>query len=226
MPQKKKTYSFFTIQDALNFHPDVRGFASKRPGVFRGKEEFFVLVNAACDPDCFSCRYGKPTVEAFGKIYSRQPDDVLAFMCVVRRILLKWERTQFGAVIKFFCKGVNAQLEDRTAERDASGKRVAVNVKSRLDGREHRIPLPDLTDEKLNGFFWPKIAHVSSLLDKELAALLKVNTASVKKARQELNRISYEIAYWNNPAVVNYQKTGIVTPELKRLTKNYSKGKK
>jgi hypothetical protein len=164
--------------------------------------------------------------EAFWKIYVRQPDDVLAFLCVVRKILNKWNKTQAGTVIQYLCKNELVQVEDREAEHDASGNRIAVIVKNKLDNREERIPVSHLSDDKANGILFPKCVHVGSLLDKELATLLKVNTDSVKKARQELSRIGYEIEFWNHPATVNYMKTGVVTPELKRLRKAYSKGKK
>ncbi len=227
MPQRKKSRPFFEIHDALNFHPEVGKFARERPAVFRGKEEFLILVKAACDPVSFSgYRYGKSLFESFGKIYARQPDDVLAFMCVVRKILNKWDRTQSGAVIKYLCKHRLVPIDERKAEYDASGRRIAVIVKTILNKKEERIPVSNLSEAEINGMMFPKCVHPDSLHDKELATLLKANTDSVKKARQLLNRIGREFEFWNNPEVVNYMKTGIKTAKYERLWEAYAKGKK
>jgi hypothetical protein len=227
MPRKKQNRPFFEIPKALNYHPEVGKFARERHGGFRGKEEFLILAKAACDPDAFSgFRYGKPLVESFGKIYARQPDDVLEFMCIVRKILNKWDKTQSGTVIKYLCKHQFVPLDERKAEYNASGKRIVVIVKNKLDNREERIPTGHLSDDKINGLLFPKCVFPDSLLDKELATLLKVNTDSVKKARQELNRIGREIEFWDNPEIVNYMKTGIMTAQCERLWEAYGKGKK
>jgi len=223
MPQKKKSRTFHGIHHVLNYHPEVGKFARERPGVFGDKEEFLVLVKAAIEPWFFHSE--NKLLESFGRIYSRWPDDVLAFMCVVRKVLNKRGKTQAGTVMKFLCNHDTVSIESRRQVYDNGGKCVAITVKNLLDDGEKRISVINLHPDKIRELSHPKLKVVDSLLDKELAALLKVNSESVKKARQELGRISGEIAFWDNPEIVDYMKTGKMTPECERLWEAYTKGK-
>lgn len=227
MPQRKKRQVFYGIHNALLYHPEVIKFAAKRPGMFRVKEEFLVLVKAAAQPRYFT-NFRSPSdfISSFGQIYTRQPDDVLDFMRLIRRIFAKWDKTQAGKVILFCFSHRSAIVESRREDLDEKGNRIAIIVKSNLDGTEKRIPVSNLPPEKIQELLIPKIRDKDSLLDKELATLLSVNPDSVKKARQVISRLEKQMEFWENPEVVNFIKTGIMTLGCKRLVLARGKAKK
>jgi len=228
MPQKKKRQLFHGIHYALNYHPEVGKFARERPGVFMGREEFRILITAAVEPFRFNLiRSERNFIESFGKIYARQPDDVLEFLCLVRKILKKWDKTQAGQVLKFLhTTGRTLSVENREKAYNKDGKCIAVIVKNILNDSEKRITVANLSEAGILNLLLPQFIETDSLQDKELATLLKVKVESVKKARQQIARTDREIEFWENPAMVNYMKTGIITPEVQALWNSKSKGKK
>ena len=226
MPQVRPVQQFFGITRALNYHPLIRKFAAKQPGTFRGKEEFTSLAKVACDPNFFIHSHRREKLlRAFGVIYARQPDDVLDFMRLVRNILSKWEATQMGKVIRFCYEHQTTFVEERRRQYDGNGKLVSVIVKHKLWGKEKTISVSNLPPDEAEKLSYAKLVAIGSLQDKELAKLLDVKTESVKKARQYIARTDKEMAYWEHPEVVRYQKTGQVTAELQSLWEARRKGK-
>lgn len=218
MPRIKKSQEFYGIHHALNFHPDVKKFAEQRPGVFGGKEEFSILVEAATRPFFFTnLRLGKKLVESFGRIYARQPDDVLEFMRLVRKIASKMDKTESGKVRTFLLTHQTVFLDSRRPHYDLSGNLVEVIVRDKLYDKEKHVPVSNLTPDKVDELLRQKLVAVASLTDKEIAILLNVKPESVKKARQSIIRQDRQIAFWENPDFVRYMQTGIVTAKLKRF---------
>jgi hypothetical protein len=225
MPQKKRAIRFSDLSTALLFHPEVGKFTREREGGFRDREEFKVLIKVAENPRTFS-QLEKKSFELFTQVYARQPDDVLDFMTIIRKILKKWETTQAGAVIKSCCKRRSIQVDKRRVVEDEEGKFATVIIRSLFDDSEKRISVIGFHPEKVNALLTPTFKAWETLLDKELAILLRVSAESVKKARQELARIDMEIAYWEHPAVVKFYQDGVVTQEYGRVWSEYSKRKK
>ncbi|HTX21152.1 MAG TPA: hypothetical protein VMD27_04705 [Candidatus Aquilonibacter sp.] len=225
MPRVKTSQQFVGLHLAILYHQEVRKFAAKAAGKIHGKEEYLVLIRVAMTPYFFADAHWQAHVKSFGRIYARQPDEVLDFMRLVRNILSKWNRTQAGKVIKFCYEHRTAIVEERRRQYDNNGKLTAIIVRDKLWDKEKTIPVSNLPADEAEKMAFPKLVAVGSLLDKDLAKLLDVKTDSVKKARQEIARIDKEMAYWEHPAVVHYMKTGEITPELKRLQEARRKGK-
>jgi len=99
MPPKKKKQMFTGIYYALRFHPKSKSFITKRRGIF-SEEELDVLIKLTREPFLFheSCRESE-LVESFIKIYTRRPNEALAFMLVISQILKQWSNAQAGKVI-------------------------------------------------------------------------------------------------------------------------------
>ena len=227
MPQIKKARKLFSIEKALIFHPDITKFASKNLGVFMGKEEYMILAKVACLPmEWRGLRFPPDLLERFGKMYSKNPDEVIAFLGTARSVLLKWQKTQAGKVLKFLCRENFTVVEQRSAVRNSEGERIAVIVENLLNGKKKRIPLNGLSEGEMNGAMFPMYAAIDSLSDKELGILWGASADSVKKARQEAANIAHEIEYWDHPAVVAFMKTGQMSPQLIEAQKAYFKGKK
>jgi hypothetical protein len=227
MPQKKKSQEFFGIHHALAFDPAVKKFAAQRPGVIRGTKELSIVTEAATREFFFAdLSFTKKRVVSFGRIYARQPDAVLDFMRLVRKIMSKWRKTESGKVKEFLLTHQTVFVDNRRPIYDDNGNCIAMIVKSKLDDTEERISVSNLTPDKVDELTRSKLVAVSSLLDKEIATLLNVKPESVKKARQSIARQDKQIAFWENPEVVRYMQTGIITPKLKRIWRMRSKGKK
>ena len=227
MPQVKPSQQYFGIDLALLYHVGVRTFAQKRPAVFRGKDEYLILIKAAANPLFFSrLTVENNLLQPFASIYARQPGDVLAFMSVVRKIISKWHKTQAGKVIEFSYTNMTVAVEVRKRVCDDNRKLIAVIVKNKLTDVERTISVKNLSPEESENCLFPRLRAVHSLGDKELATLLNVKTDSVKKARQSIVCMNREMAMWEPSEVVQYMKTGVITPELKLLWKTRRKGKK
>ena len=138
----------------------------------------------------------------------------------------KWRKTESGKVREFLLTHQTVFVDNRRPVYDDNGNCVAMIVKSKLDDTEERISVSNLTSDKINELTRSKLVAVSSLLDKEIATLLNVKPESVKKARQSIARQDEQIAFWENPEVVRYMQTGIITPKLKRIWRMRAKGKK
>ncbi|MGA3269357.1 MAG: hypothetical protein ABSE16_21400 [Verrucomicrobiota bacterium] len=227
MPQKKKSQEFFGIHHALAFHPDIKRFAEQRPGVIRGTKELKTIFEAATREFFFlNFRPGNESLLSFGKIYARHPDDVLDLMKLIRNILSKWRKSKSGIVRVFLLTHRTVFVEKCAPIYDDNGSCIAVIVKSLLDDTEKRISVPNLTADKLDEFMCARLVAVDSLLDKQIATLLNVKPESVKKARQAIARQDEQIAFWQNPEVVRYMQTGVITPKLKHIWRMRAKGKK
>jgi len=220
-------HKLFSIEKALIYHPDVRKFAAEHPTAFRGKDHYLVLAKMACFSVYYQGLLLKPELlEKFGRLYSYQPDETIEFLSVARSIVLKWEKTQAGKVIKFLCRRASIPIETRQAVLNPKGERIALIIKHRLTGETKKISLEKLSEAEINGAMFSTSVPIASLLDKELSQLLNVPADSIKKARQELAKIAHEIAFWDNDIVAYFMQTGVELPELAALREAYSKGKK
>jgi len=227
MPQKKQRQELLGIHHVLPFHREIKKFAMKNPGLIRGTKEFQVVFEAASLAFFFAdMRFTKKRIVYFGQSYMRNPDAVLELMRSIRRILSKWRKTESGKVREFLLTHQTVFVDNRRPVYDDNGNCVAMIVKSKLDDTEERISVSNLTSDKINELTRSKLVAVSSLLDKEIATLLNVKPESVKKARQSIARQDEQIAFWENPEVVRYMQTGIITPKLKRIWGMRAKGKK
>ena len=110
---------------------------------------------------------------------------------------------------------------------DDKGNPVTVTITNKLNDTKKTISIPPAaTADEIRSYATGKFVPISGLIDKELAIVLDVDADSVKKARQAITEMSTEMEYWESPEVVHYQKTGIVTPALKKRWEERRKGKK
>jgi hypothetical protein len=226
MPQKKRSQEIFGIHRALAFNPEVKKFAMRWPGVIQGTRELAIVFKAVTQKFFFAdLSSRKKDVVSFGRIYAREPDAVLDLMKIVRKILAKWQSSEAGIVKVFLLTHQTVSIDQRRQEFDKNGDCVAIIVKSKLDDSQECIRVSSLPHDKINELTYSKLAAVSSLLDKEIATLLNVKPESVKKARQSIARQDEQIAFWENPEVVRYMQTGVITPKLKRIWKMRLNGK-
>src|SRR5579884_2790572 len=174
MPRKKATQRLFGLYRPILYHPETGKFAIKVKGKILGKDEYLVLINAAIKPDFFTNNYWKEDVKSFGRIYARCPDDVLAYLCLVRKILAKWQRTVVGKVIIFCYTHSTVPITERKIKSDSSGKPTIIVETDKIWGTEKEIPkssLPLDKKEEMEKMTRPELVPVSSLSDKDLAKL-------------------------------------------------------
>jgi len=232
MPRIKKEREFFPIEFALLYQPEITHFAAKNLGIFRGFEEYKILVNFACHPlHRRGLSVNKQLLENFARLYSRTPDAVIEFLIVARSVLNKWGNTKAGKVIIFLCRHNLIPIEDRHVVYDSNGARISVSIINKFNGRKKTVSFDNKTDDEISRLSFPKMAHAGTLSDKEIATLLElevvgINSEIVKKARQELAKIYHEIKFWRNPTVIEYYKTGVKTEELELIAAQYLKGKR
>ncbi len=227
MPRIKKDRVPFSIETALVFQPEITKFANRKRGIFLGRDEYKTMAEFACHPlhrKGLSVRTG--LLDHFGRLYSTRPDDVIEFLQLARRILNKWETTQAGKIIRFLCKHTLSPIDDRNIIYDATGNPIEVEIINKINRKRRRISFKNKTEQEIDKLQFPQLVTVNSLSDKELSVILDVKPDSVKKARQEMAKISHEVKYWNNQVVSEYMRTGIKSPELAAITDEYLKGKK
>jgi hypothetical protein len=226
MPQRKRPLQFFGMHHAFAFHPEIKKFSARHPGVLDGVGELEIILRIAANRYAFAASStADRRLIAFWRIYQRDPNAILKLMLLLRKILSQWEKTESGKVKNFLLTHRATPIDKRTPIIDDNGNCTAVVAKRLLDDTERTFPTTGLSSNNVNKLMYPEYVHVGSLLDKEIATLLKVKPESVKKARQFIARLNEKLAYWQHPEVIKYQKTGMVTPELKRLLKPQSKGK-
>jgi hypothetical protein len=221
MPRRKKTQQFYGTHFALAFHPEVKRLSAKHPGAIAGAEELRTVLEVAQDRYAFeNSSKAARLIPAFGKIYRKDPDAILKFMLLLRRILSQWEKTEAGRVKKFLLTSRTTFIDRRIPVIDDKGNSTAIVVKSLLGHENKTVSTKGLSFEEVNNLYYSKLVHVGTLQDKEIAMLLNVKTESVKKARQSIAVLDARLAIWEHPEVKKFHRTGKRTPKLERFLKS------
>ena len=231
MPRRRKEHQFFSIETALIYQREITLFYLKHSGKFRGLQEYQTLINFACHS---LHRNGLPVrkelLENFGRLYSRSPDATIEFLIIARGILKKWESTKTGKVIKFLCSHNLIPIEDRKIYYNSDGDPISVIFMNKLTGKTRKDSLANKSVDEVDRLSFPRLVHVGSLSDKEVAKILEsegdISSEIVKKARQELANIFHEIKFLKNPDVRDFGKTGIKTEAYQVALTEYLKREK
>ena len=72
----------------------------------------------------------------------------MKFLGIARSVVLNWDRTKSGTVIKYLCRHATVPIETRKVNWDSNGNLISVNVKHRLTGAEKRISLKNLSERR------------------------------------------------------------------------------
>ena len=168
MPQNKKPQAIYGLKHAIT--PAVADYLRGREHLFTG-QEIGLLHDVAANPNSFhALNVAKPEVRrTFADLYSRQPNEVLMIMLLIRETLAKQQRGHAGKVRHYLLTH-------------------ATDFKNDLP-RDPKIAMADLVP----GAVAENLIPVSKLLDKEIAGKLsrkglKVLPESVKTERKKLAR--------------------------------------